>query len=286
MEDQEVQDTGFDDFISAFGDGEGYQTDADQVEQEEAESHDTTDHDGENQEQEVPPAEQPEADPEKQEPATTDGQEPVKEETFELKVNKETRTYSREEMIAFAQKGVDYDRVKEQLKEQQEAMDVLSDLAKDSGTDIPGLLKTFRLNMLKKQGLSDDAAQERLLREEAERENAKLKKERDAARQPGEDRQEKIRREVTEFRELYPNVQLSNELLQKLTPEVQKGKSLTEAYRGYEAAQKDARIAELERQLAAEKQNKANRAASPGSQKDSGGKRSKSDFDDFMAAFA
>jgi hypothetical protein len=189
-------------------------------------------------------------------------------------------------MIAFAQKGVDYDRVKDQLKEQQEAMDVLSDLAKDSGTDIPGLLKTFRLNMLKKQGLSDDAAQERLLREEAERENAKLKKERDAARQTGEDRQEKIRREVTEFRELYPNVQLSNELLQKLTPEVQKGKSLTEAYRGYEAAQKDARIAELERQLAAEKQNKANRAASPGSQKDSGGKRSKSDFDDFMAAFA
>ena len=48
----------------------------------------------------------------------------------------------------------------------------------------------------------------------------------------------------------------------------------------------DAKIAELQRQLEAEKQNKANRAASPGSQKDSGGKRSKSEFDDFMDAFA
>ena len=57
------------------------------------------------------------------------------------------------------------------------------------------------------------------------------------------------------------------------------------AYRKYEAAQKDAKIAELEKALAAEKKNKENRASSPGSQQDSGGRREKSEFDDFMEAF-
>ena len=49
--------------------------------------------------------------------------------------------------------------------------------------------------------------------------------------------------------------------------------------------EKENRIAELEKQLAAEKKNKENRAASPGSQKDTGGQRQKTDFDDFMSAF-
>jgi hypothetical protein len=41
--------------------------------------------------------------------------------------------------------------------------------------------------------------------------------------------------------------------------------------------EKENRIAELEKQLAAEKKNKENRAASPGSQKDTGGRRTASD---------
>lgn len=289
MENQEVQDAGFDDFMSAFDDSGDYQTDADQAAQEGTEATDTDDSAGEvGNQSDSSSQEVQEQQPEKvaQEPGTPDLQQPAQEEIFTLKVNKEMRTCSREEMISLAQKGADYDRVKEQLRGQQEAMDVLSDLAKDAGTDIPGVLRTLRLNMLKKQGLSEDAAQERLLREAAERENAELKRDRDVARQPVEDRQQRIKREVAEFRDHYPKVELTDELVEKLAADVQKGKSLTEAYRSYETAQKDARIADLEQQLAAEKQNKANRAASPGSQKDSGGKRSKSDFDEFMEAFS
>ena len=93
-----------------------------------------------------------------------------------------------------------------------------------------------------------------------------------------------LRRELAEFREQYPKVDLTQELLDKLMGDVAAGKSLTDAYRSYEASQKDERIAELERQLAAEKQNKENRTSSPGSQKDSGGRRTKDDFDDFKKA--
>ena len=47
----------------------------------------------------------------------------------------------------------------------------------------------------------------------------------------------------------------------------------------------DARFAELEKQLAADKQNKKNKAKAVGSQNDSGGRRSRSAEDDFFAAF-
>lgn len=230
----------------------------------------------------------------------TDGEKPdVKgesnEETFTLKVNKEEKTYSREEVITLAQKGADYDRVKDQLSqsrqenttlqnqiaEQQVAMEVLTELAKDAGTDLPGLLKNLRIGMLKKQGLSEDAANERLLRQAVEKENASLK----AAAEKQESGADRAKREIEEFRDAYPDVDLTKEVLDRLMDDVQGGTPLLKAYQKYENAQKDAMIAELQRQLAAEKQNKANAAASPGSQKDSGGKHSKSDFDSFMEAF-
>lgn len=230
----------------------------------------------------------------------TDGEKPdakgeSNEETFTLKVNKEEKAYSREEVITLAQKGADYDRVKDQLSqsrqenttlqnqiaEQQVAMEVLTELAKDAGTDFPGLLKNLRIGMLKKQGLSDDAANERLLRQAVEKENASLK----AAAEKQESGADRAKREIEEFRDAYPDVDLTKEVLDKLMDDVQGGTPLLKAYQKYESAQKDAMIADLQRQLAAEKQNKANAAASPGSQKDSGGKHSKGDFDSFMEAF-
>ena len=220
-------------------------------------------------------------------------------ETFTLKVNKEEKTYSREEVINLAQKGADYDRVKGQLQEsrqresdlqgklddQQDVMAVLSELAKDSKVEIPELLRNMRIGLLKKQGLSEDAANERLLRMEAEKETAKLKANAEEKQKP-ETGDQRAAREIAEFRETYPDVALTQEVLDKLMDDVQGGTSLVKAYQKYESAQKDAQIAELQRQLAAEKQNKANLVASPGSQKDSGGKRTKSDFDDFIEAFS
>lgn len=218
-------------------------------------------------------------------------------ETFTLKVNKEEKTYSREEVISLAQKGADYDRVKDQLTQsrqtaealqgqidsQKEAMTVLDELAKASNLEIPEFLRGLRIGLLKKQGLSEDAANERLLRLDAERENAALKAAADSATQ--ETGKQRAERELTEFRAAYPEVELTQEILDELMEDVQGGMPLIRAYQKNEAAKKDAQIEELQRQLAAEKQNKENLSASPGSQKDSGGKRTKSDYDDFMAAF-
>ena len=293
--------TGLNEFMEAFDDTADYQTGGEEetsmeeTEATETDSEEQTETQGDGETTGETDGDQPDGG---EKPATDTG---GQEETFTLKVNKEEKTYSREEVIALAQKGADYDRVKEQLGQsrqentdlqgklagQQEAMEVLDALAKDAGTDLPGLLRNLRIGMLKKQGLSEDAANERLQRMEVEKENASLKA---AAEKPKSETEEtgadRAKRELAEFREEYPEAELSKELLDKLMPDVQGGTPLIKAYQKYERTQKDAQIAELQRQLEAEKQNKANRAGSPGSQKDSGGKRTKSEFDDFMEAFA
>ena len=80
------------------------------------------------------------------------------------------------------------------------------------------------------------------------------------------------------------DIDTQDELISKLTPDIQKGKSLSTAYRNYEKAQSEAKIKELEQKLAAKEQNDKNKKRSPGSQKDSGGRRSRSDFDEFERA--
>jgi hypothetical protein len=279
----ENESTNFEEFRAAFEGTEDYQIEGDEEAAEEtSETSQKTD-------PETPETEQPEAesDSEEKEKHTEEGnvQTPEFQETFTLKVNKEEKTYSREEVISLAQKGADYDRVKGQLEKQSEAMEVLTELAKDSNLEIPQLLDTLRLNMLKKQGLSDETAKERLLRMKAEKENAALKA--SAAQKPAEESNaNRAKREVEEFRQMYPDVELTKELMQKLMPDVGKGKSLAAAYRNMENAQAQAKIAELERQIAAAKQNAENRSASPGSQKDSGGGRKRNEFDDFIDAFS
>ena len=98
---------------------------------------------------------------------------------------------------------------------------------------------------------------------------------------------------MAEFREKYPDVEITPELMKAVGEDVQKGVSLSEAYQKVQAAKKDAEvqalkdeIAKLQKQIEADKQNKKNRATSPGSQRDSGGQANKSEFDDFLSAFS
>jgi len=279
---EENQDIGFDEFMSAFDEDLDYQnetpeestdtdtgTDADNGDTAADGSDDGADTD------------QPDA----EEPSDNQNQQPADGETFTIKVNKEERTCTREEVISLAQKGADYDRIKGRLSEQQATMDLLADFAKESGTDIPGLLDNLRLNLLKKQGLSEDVAKERLAREKLERENAALKASATPEATAEETPKEKAQREIADFQKAFPDVPLTDQLYEKLKSDIVNGGfSMTDAYRRMKDREQADRIKELEAQLAAEKQNNANRAASPGSQKDSGGRRKKDDFDDFMRA--
>lgn len=220
--------------------------------------------------------------------------------TFTLKVNHEEREVSLAEMTALAQKGLDYDRAKDQiaardgtiaelnerLKENREALDTLALLSEKSGTPVKQLLESLYVSYRKGAGVSEDAAK-------LELEKAQLAKELEAARSQSakQERQEeqteaegRMRREMEEFKAAYPGVEITDEIAQKIGPDIRAGMSLTAAYRKLEKQRQEDRIAELERQLAAQKQNKRNRRSSPGSQSDSGGSTGRSDADIFERA--
>lgn len=293
---EETMDSGYQDFVAAF-DGDGNQTATDQEtgaqteEQSDAEQETTVTDEG---------AEKPDEgtgeDTGGEVDTPKESDKPDAEQTFTIKVNKEERTVGLAEMTALAQKGADYDRVKEraqqtiqelktQLDGQKDVMEIMTTLAEKTGTPLNELAEMLYVSYRKGEGRTETEAK-------LELQNARLQKgldavnaEKDKQKEAEESSQSRAQREVEEFRRSYPEVEFTDELVSKLTPDVQAGMTLLSAYQKYEAAQKEARIAELERQLAAEKKNRENRLSSPGSQKDTGGQRGKSDFDDFLSAF-
>ena len=159
-------------------------------------------------------------------------------------------------------------------------------IADESKIPMEQLGEQLYMNFRKSGGSSDAEAASALENAKLKRENAQLKAAKAQEASNKDDSKARAQREIAEFHKEFPGVELTKELCDKLMGDVQGGATLTNAYRKMVAAEKDAQIAELQRQLAAEKQNKKNRVSSPGSQKDSGGKRQKSEFDDFLSAFA
>ena len=294
MEDEIIiEDEGFEDFAAAFGD-DGNQTE---------ETTETTEEVNETA-PETEPAEESEG--ESQEEDTEDGgaedgaeAPPAAQETsFTIRVNKEDRTVNREEMFSLAQKGADYDRVKGQVAERdktiseltaqiegsKENLDMLSLISESVGRPIPELLDQLHISLLMKNGQTEAEAKANIRAIKAERQiNAAKAAQQKQAEKP--DLKTKIEKEVAEFHSRFPGVELSEELCKELTEGVRKGMTIADAYQKREDARKDARIAELEKQLAADRQNKKNKAKAVGSQNDSGGRRSRSAEDDFFAAF-
>lgn len=298
---EQNEDFGFEDFESALFDDD-YQTDVESDDPEETETDDAQE-----------PGSDDEAEPESEdsdgdehhddaeENGSESSGEPDSEQTFTIKVNKEERKVTLEEMTALAQKGEDYDRVKEQnaqlrqtntdlqtkldgMTEQQGVLDILGTIAEKSGSTLSQLAETLYVNFRKSAGASEDVAREELKSAKLEKELNTFKAQQAKQQEQENDAEARAKRDVEEFAQEYPDVELTEELVDKLVPDVQKGMSLSAAYRKYEKAQDASRIAELERQLSAKKQNDKNKRQSPGSQQDSGGRRSKGDYEEFEKA--
>lgn len=309
----ENETVGFEDFENALFGGD-YQIDNDDGDFEEVETDDTEDgnviDDSADDDTAHEPAEEPESDEddsEGEEPTDPDeGAEEAKEEPesgngeqmFTLKVNKEEKQVTLDEMTALAQKGADYDRVKENytksqqsvqdlqakldaLNAHQSALDILTMVAEKSGASIDQLAESIYVNLRKSAGASEDAAREELKSAKLERELNSYKAQK---KQTEDDADSRAKRDMDAFQQEYPDVQLTRDLIQKLTADIQNGMSLSAAYRKFERAQETAKIAELERKLAAKAQNDKNKKQSPGSQKDSGGRRTRSDYEEFERA--
>lgn len=289
-------DSDFEAFESAFEGGN--QTDESTAEDTESttESKDET--------QEAPEADKTEPDNTEhgeEENGSKTGQEAdtASEQKFTIRVNKEDREVGLEEMTTLAQKGANYDKVKERLdaREQEvqalqnqisanaETLEMLTAISEGTGKPLSELVETLYLNWEKSKGTSESEAKLRLENSRQKKALEAIKAEQQAKKTKDESAATRAKREVEEFRKEFPGVELTKELCDSLMSDVQAGMTLSNAYRKAESARKDTEILELRKQLEAEKQNKKNREKSPGSLGDTGGQKAKSDFDEFMAAF-
>lgn len=190
---------------------------------------------------------------------------------FTIKNRDETRQVTREELIAMAQKGWDYDTVRQerdQLRQYRQdadpALALVKTFAERSNMDVPAYLDWIRKQELMAGGMTEEAAQEKVGMEKeraaldaqkAELDAAQARKE--SAERQVQEQAEARKKDIEQFFAIYPGVD-PNAIPKEVWEAVQKGDSLTNAYTMHENRR-------LTAELAAERQNKANQAKAPGS---------------------
>lgn len=251
-------------------------------------------------EEEQPAAEGSEAEPEAQEQQETQQEDPDADlpEKITCKYLKGERDIPRNEIRQTLQKGLNHDRVVQQRDELRQTLDqqmqwrneheanlnALEAVAKSCNMDIPSFLKSMRVNLKTQQGMSREAANEQVMREDAERQLA-AQQQRQTVQQQAQNQQEQLKqrvaRDMQEFQQMYPGVDIKN-VPQAVIAEAASGKSsLVGAYARYENQRLQSQIKELNAKVAAAEQNQKNKQKSLGSVKSSGAKDSKTD--DFLA---
>ncbi len=203
--------------------------------------------------------------------------------SFTLKHLDEVRTVNREEVIALAQKGMDYDRIRGRLDEKvslenaeaAQALEFVRSMAERSNCSAEDFMDSITAGLRAKADRSDydsvlaEVKMERREKALSEREQ-KLAGAQEAAAQKSE-ADSKRQQDIQNFVAAFPDVKAET-IPQDVWKEVAKGKSLTEAYAVYEAAR-------LRTELAAEKQNSKNRSRTTGSRSTAGESSEMDDFD-------
>ena len=226
-------------------------------------------------------------------------QQEVPQDLYELKVNKEVQKVTMDQLKEYAQQGLDYGRIRQQrdnlqqnLNEQNKwrtenegTLTELAAVAQAAGMDVPGLLNSLRVNMLVQQGMSREAAQERIRAERAERqvaENQKQASKQKSEQEKQEQMRQRVARDMQEFQQMYPGVDIRNVPQEVITEAASGRNSLVGAYALHQNKQLQSQIKELNAKIAAQQQNNNNRSKSMGSVRSSG---VNSQMDSFLEGF-
>lgn len=213
---------------------------------------------------------------------------PPGEEKFAVQYRHETKELSREDVIGYAQKGMDYDSTKA-------ALDTLTEEAKDLRTfheahaehieeleafmretgakSIEDVLDALRVSERVAKGENAELAKERVRSARLERKlqaKTSQKDEQQANRQ-------KAQEDLNAFKSAYPQVKVDEQFLSSLSEDLKATGNLTQAYERQRIRALNAENEALKKKLRDEKQNASNAKRSTGSQKSSGARERKKD---------
>ena len=262
------------------------ETDDDNYDVDLSEYEDTSDDDGDGnqtgpEEQEEPSQEQDTTDAEEdkgEEAPAADERQEAEEPLFDLKYNKETKQYTRQQVTELAQKGLNYDRVTEQRDRlQQENADLvkfrdensgivemLKTAAEASGKSLPDYLTAIRINSLVSQGVSPETAKERILREDAEQRLHAQQKAEEAANSGKLDAERRQKEDIARFQQKFKDVDPKT-IPDEVWNAVRSGELLTDAYGDYQRRELERQLREANEKLAARTKNESNKQKSLGS---------------------
>lgn len=251
------------------------------------------------------PAEEPEQvetaeEPAQQEDDQTQQEQPEQTSTeeFLLKHMDQTFTVDRQKVTELAQKGLDYERIRQQREEFKQQRDELekfrsenadmvefiNELSRESGMTTEQLIDELRANQyVRKQGISQDVARERVAREKAERRlQARERQDQKKQQTPPVDPEKQRRQEdIRAFFQRFPGVDPKT-IDKSVWQGVSSGKSLVDSYQDWQNAQKDAEIQRLKAQIEADRKNQENRSKSIGSQRSGSQEDSRDKFLDAL----
>lgn len=216
----------------------------------------------------APPAQKAPAAPEEQEKKPEEADQP---ELFTLKNRDETRQVTREELVSMAQKGWDYDTVRQerdQLRQYRQeadpALTLVRSYAERNGMSVEQYIDMVRKQELIAQGINEQTAdaqismekQQAAIRAQAAEAEAERKRQ-EAIDAQARQRQEARKQGMVDFLRAYPSIKPAD-IPREVWERVARGESLTSAYTMH-------RNQQLEAELAAERQNKQNQERTTGS---------------------
>lgn len=242
-------------------DGDGNQTEPTETEEASQEQESTQGEDGQ-----------------EHEDTAADEQPGTEEPMFDLKYNKETKQYTRQQVTELAQKGLNYDHVTEQRDRLQQEnadlakfrdensaiLDTLRAAAEASGKSVPEYLTSIRTNLLVAQGISPETARERILREDAEQRLHSQQKAEEAAASSKRDTEQRQKDDIARFQKKYKDVDPKS-IPQEVWEAVRGGELLTDAYGDYQRRELERQLKEANEKLAIRAKNESNKQKSLGS---------------------
>ena len=204
---------------------------------------------------------------------------------FTLKYRGEQLQVTQDEMVALAQKGRDYDTVRQErdqlLQYRQEAdpaLELVRGYAQRNGMTVGDYLDYCRRQELMSQGINEQTANAQIAVEKQQaalqRQNAEAaaaRRQQEAEADQARQRQEAQRKDFAAFLGAYPGVK-TTEIPKEVWEKVAQGESLVSAYTMH-------RNRQLEAELAAERQNRKNQQRTTGSLSDPAGGDKKDDID-------
>lgn len=198
--------------------------------------------------------------------------------TWMLRHLDEQKEVGEQEMVALAQKGMDYDRIREKYDEAKPVMDLFREFAKQANLTVPEYVAHIRMQAKKAAGMNDADAKRAVELEDreaavAQKEEAQkeAEKQQSAESQAKADADARRKADIAEFQKTFPDAAKEPDKIPKeVWDGVKSGLSLVAAYAKYQVEKAKADAAAAAKETAAVKQNQKNAERSTGSMKSAG----------------